>query len=357
MKIGTLIRAYLLILVIGVSFLYPFQEREVSVSTENWAEISSRLNRFIADPVANFDNIKIIEDLSYWTDIYDEINGGSYVKALFSRHFKAEEINESLMDVIYYLLSAYAYPANWSDDYGTKPIISRIIEVIKAKPEWFFKDLVKRDHWKQHLRLTLWDKSLDLRKHLSFLGDPYARQEILGFIELYDSEKRTEVERLEDFLIDPINNFERIRDVYCICSVMYTRDKLYVDKNKNLPDEYFSAGVLEDYIRESPDDKKVKLLIHLITHCIPSGVYPYVFTELGSEMFYEHTELFARSLSEYRIWRSVLYRIHGFLFYRDPGYKKVIERLGKTEFEKKLKEELVFLSGLAQKKYKKIQEN
>lgn len=357
MKIKALIRRYLFILIIGTPFLYPLQEREVSVSTENWNDISTRLSRFLADPVVNFPDMKIIEDLSYWTNIYDEINGGSYIKTLFSRHFKAEDIDESLMDMIYYLLSAYTYPANWWDDYGIKPIIGRILEVIKAKPEWFFKDLVKRDCWKDHLKLILRHNLSDAKSYLDLVSDASTRQEILSFIEIYEDEKRTEVPRLEAFLIDPANNFDKIKDIYSICSVMYIRNMLYLDENKNLAAEYDSVGIIENYIRESPDGEKIKILIHLLLNCNPYGREAYVFAELGSEMFYENTELFARSLSGYRMWRSILYSIHGFLYYRDPGYKKVIGRLGNTEFEKKLREELVFLSSLAQKKHKKIHEN
>ncbi|MDI6699584.1 MAG: hypothetical protein QME85_11730 [Candidatus Saccharicenans sp.] len=357
MKINVLIIRYLFILIICKSFLYPFQEPEVSVTKENWKEISSRLSRFLAAPTANFADIKKIEDLSYWTDVYDEINGGSYIKALFSRHFKVEDIDNTSMEIIYYLLNEFAYPANWWEDYGIKPIIKRIIEITKAKPEWFFEDLVKRDCWKQYLRLILLDGSNELKRFLDFIPSSYSKQEILNFIEIYEEEKRTEVQRLEEFLLNPIDNFELIKNIYCICSVMYTRDKLYIDENKNLPDEYFSAGVIEDYIRESPDEEKIKILIHLILHCIPSGVYPYVLAELGSEMFFEYPELFARSLSVYKRWRSIIYGLKEFIFARDPGYKKVISRLGKTEFEKKLKDELIFLSSLIEKKYGESHEN
>mgnify|MGYP000950799820 CR=1 FL=1 len=344
--------ALIFILIIFVSDLPAFQELNFSDEFKKWEVVSHQLQEFLNDPVANFSEVKKIDDLFYWTNIYVEINGGRYVNELFSRHFKVEDIDSQTLDIIYYLLDKYSCPSNWWNFAGIKPIISRLVEAIEAKPRLFFEDLLKRNDWKKYLKLIALDKDANLNRYCAAVPDPDVRAELLNYLNELEDEKRTEVQRLEEFLKDPENNFDKIKNIYFICSTMAVRDRGYVDENKNLPDEYFSPGIIFDYIKEDPDDRKIEILLHMIAHCTTSGLEPYVITELGAEIFFEYPEIFARGLSEHKNWKSIVYLISAFLFYRDPGYKEIISRLGNTDFENNLKSQLNFLSYLNESKVK-----
>jgi hypothetical protein len=336
----------ILALAIFFSCLYAFPESNVDAEREDWDVISSRLRCFLNDPFTNISDIEKIDDLFYWTMIYTKVYEGGYVNELFSRHFMVNDIDCKALDIIYFLLVEYSCPTNRWEDAGIEPILSRIIEVIKAKPVWFFNDLVKRASWKNFLRLIALDRTVDLNHYCAAVPDPDIRAEILGFLNELEIEKRSEVQRLEEFLKDPVNNFDKIKDIYFLCSVMTVRDRGYVDQNRNLPAEYFSPGFIADYIKEDPDEKKIEILLHIISHCTTPGLETEVIMELGAEVFYEHPGLFARCLSKHRVWRSIVYLISYFLSYRDPGFRKVINGLGNTDFENELKAQLNFLSNL-----------
>lgn len=342
-------RILILTIILSSSYLsaYP-QELDISVEMKKWELIANQLSYFLADPIAGFPDIRKIDDLFYWTSVYVEIYGGDYIEELFSRHFKVKDIDARGLNIIFYLLDKYSFPANTE----IKPIIRRIVEIIKARPEWFFRELVIRPDWKKLLRLITLDKSADLKHYCAVISDSYIKAELLSYLEELEEEKRTEVQRLEEFLIDPIGNFYKIKNIYFLCSTMAIRDRMYVDENKNLPDGYFSPGVIEDYIKENPDEIKVEILLHLISHCTTLGFESYVILELGSEIFFKYPELFARCLSNYQEWRSIVYLVSGFLYYRDPGYNKILSSLGKTEFESELKSQLVFLRSLRVKRQK-----
>jgi len=326
------------------------QESDISFEMKKWEVISNQLRRFLDDPFAAYDEIRKIDDLFYWTNIYVEIYGGRYIEELFSRHFKVEDVDHRALNLIYYLLDKFSLPANNWEHAGIKPIVSRLVEIIKSRPDWFFKELVARPDWKKLLRLIALKRSADLKQCCAVISDPAIRTEVLNLLEELEEEKRTEVQRWEEFLQDPIANFDKIKNIYFLCSVMTVRDRMYVDENKNLPMGYFSPGAIADYIRENPDEQKIEILLHMISHCTTSGVESYVIVELGSEIFFEYPELFSRCLAKYRQWRSIVYLISVFLYYRDPGYNKIISSLGKSKFESELKSQLYFLGPLVEKK-------
>jgi len=337
----------ILILVIAVSILFAFQEPGINSECENWASISNTLRCFLEDPLANYSDLVQIEDLYYWINIYTEIYGGNYLAELFSKHFQVNKIDSQTLDVIFYLLIKYSRPSNWD----IKQITERVIEVIESKPQWFARELINRSDWKEILRLIALNRTSSLKYYFSYIQYQEQRANVLGFLDELEAKKRTEVQRLEEFLKDPVNNFDKIKDIYFICSVMALHDWSYINEDKILPPEHFSPGIIADYIKENPDEKKIDLLIHMISSCTTAGLESEVIMELGSGVFLEHPGLLAKCLSKYKGWRSIVYLISDFLYHKDPGFKKVINSLGNSDFENRLKSQLNFISSVIEKKH------
>jgi len=94
------------------------------------------------------------------------------------------------------------------------------------------------------------------------------------------------------------------------------------------------------------DEKKIEILIHLISHCTTSGHYPEVIMEGGARAFLKYPRLFASCLSKYRGWRSIVYLLSYFLENEDPGLRRLTSILGNTNFECELKGQLAFLNSI-----------
>jgi len=333
-------------LVMPISLSYFIPEPTITSEEENWAFISNVLRCFLEDPMTNYSNIEQIEDLFYWTNIYAEVYDVAYVRELFTRHFQVKKIDSKTLDVIFLLLIKYSWPPNNWDDVGIKPIVSRIVELIEDRPVWFFYELINRSDWKEILRLIALNKTIYLRDYFDYIPDRDPKADILGFLDELENNKKTEVQRLEKFLKDPVNNFDQIKDICFLCSIMALRDWRYINEDKILPPEYFSPGVISDYIETDTDEKKIEILIHLISHCTTGGLEPEVIMETGAKVFLEHPTLFASCLSKSRGWRSIVYLLSYFLNYRDPGFSRLTSILGNTNFEYELKGQLIFLSSI-----------
>lgn len=340
-------------LIVIISLLYAFPKSTLISEEENWLIISNSLQCFLKDPMTNYQRIEEIEDLFYWTNVYVEIYGGDYIRELFARHFQVRDIDSKKLDIILSLLIKYSWPPNW-DDVGMKPIVSRIVEIIKDRPIWFFKELINRLDWKEILRLIALDKTVSLRDY--FVRIPYQdiRAELISALEEIEIEKKTEVQRLEEFLKDPINNFDKIKNIFFLCSAMAIHDWSHINKDKILPEEENSLAIISNFIEEKPDEKKVDILLHLISHCTTWGYEPEIIMELGAKVFVQNPVLFARCLSKHKGWRSILYLISYFLSYEDPGFRTIINRLGNSNFENNLKSQLDFLSFIEEKRIKGI---
>lgn len=339
----------IIFLLIGLS-LAVAEKAEKAGEEENWALISEWLKGFLINPYSNFYLIEKIDDLFYWTTIYVDFFGVDYVNELFSNHFKVKELDKNSLDIIYSLLEKYSYPSNRWERSGIKPIVSRIVEFMRARPDDFLLDLIHRPNRKQILKLIRLDPQFEINLNCFGQANSEAEEEIFRILNELEKEERSQLQRFEEFLKDPVNNFEQVADIYFICSTMARRDRLYVNENKILPDEYFSPGVIEDYLRKDPDERKIRILIHLISSCTTPGVESYVIAELGSEIFVENPKLFARVLKQNRAWRSIIYLISDLIYSRDPGFKSLQEKLGNEEFELLLKDQLKFLSKVIEKR-------
>ncbi len=313
---------------------------------ESWVTISNRLNCFLSDPISNLPLIEGIEDLEYWTLIYCSITKKDYLSDVVSKHFSANDIDEVKLDAIFRLLKIYASSTSYE---RLKPIISRIIDISSTQPEWFARNLLLRDDWRWITRLiikadieNIIGPRKGLRDILSGLGDNESKNKFIElFVEL-DTEDKNMIEGFNEFMKDPSANLDKIASVYNICSLMSRHDDIHLDEDKILGPKYNSILVLQSWIRQDTNERKIKVLFHLLNRC-DSAYHQEVMISTSIDLFFEHQDLFISALKKEPHWRLIMLNLSFFLYDRDKEFVRSISNLGSSDFEAKMKSQLEFL--------------
>lgn len=331
---------------LSISFFRMLAQESRNSEEEAWTMISSDLECFLIDPVANFHLIKRVDNLNYWTFVYRNLKGNNYLEKLFSKQFSISDIDETKLGVILHLLKAFSSPTSYR---ALEPIISRIIEISSAKPEWFARNLLLRDDWREIARLIIKadiENILGQRKGLidilSDLKDPEITEELKDLFNELDNEKRNEFDRFEEFMKDPAGNLDKIKDIYNLCAVMGNRDMLYLDEHKVLRPENNSILLLQDWIKKDTDERKIKVLFHLMNHC-DSAYHSEVIGGIAEDVFLECQPKFVSALKNEPNWRSIMLAVSYGLYYKDKELKRTLCTLGNSDFEMRMKSQLEFL--------------
>lgn len=334
------------ICVLGAHPLPIFPQDSPNPESEAWDRVSGLLGRFQIDPVANFPLIKEIDQLSYWTMIYDEIKGVNFLIDLFSKHFPAADIDERRLNVVFFMLKAYTSPTSYE---APRPVISRIIEIAKSRPEWFARNLLLREDWKDITRLML-EADIEsrsgerkgLREILIGLKDQDTENQLLGFFHDLDSEKQNELARFDEFLKDPAGNLGKLGNIYNVCSTMGRHDDLRIDKNRILQPEDNSIIILEKWIKKDMDTGKIRVLFYLMTHC-DSAYHEEFMGDVVQDVFLEHYPLFIAALESEPNWRSIIFSLSYGLLPSERYTHKTAPIPGNTGMEMKIRAQLEFL--------------
>jgi len=302
----------------------------------------------MADPIAGFPLLKQIDDLSYWTMIYNRQHGKSYVRELFLKHFSIADINKNELEIIFYLLEAYSSPASYE---LLKPIIARILEISSAKPEWFSRSLLGREDWRAILKLLVeagvestTQRREGLRDIPTYL-DRRKGEQVADFFRELDNEEESELGRFEEFLKDPAGNLDRVANIYNLCATLNRYEMLHLDERGWLQDENNSTLILEDWIKTKTTEKKIQVLFHLFTHCI-SPYHKEELIDTAITVLYEHPTLFVSALKCEPKWRSIIAGISNYLPDSEEHFTKTISVLGNSDMETKIKSQLEFLGKI-----------
>ncbi len=328
---------------------YPSVPTNIDNSeSETWSLISNYLDRFMGDPITGFQLLKQIDDLSYWTIIYGRQFKKSYVRELFSAHFAVDGIDQTKLGIIFHLLKAYSSPSSYE---LPKPIISRILEISTAKPEWFSRNLLERKDWRVILRLIVESEiegttgyGKKLRDIFTFL-DKTKGKEVLDFLEELETENQTELRRFNEFMEDPAGNLDKIADIYNLCATLNQYDMRHLDENGVLQRKDDSILILEDWIKNETSKIKIEVLFQLFTHCIS----PYHREELidtAIAVLFEHPALFVSALKCEPKWRSIILGLSNYLPDANEHFVETMSILGDSEMEMKVKSQLEFLGKI-----------
>jgi hypothetical protein len=300
------------IFVLGAHSLPIIPQDSPNPESEVWNRVSGILGRFLIDPMANFHLLRDIDQLSYWTMIYDEIKGTRYLADLFSKHFTAAGIDEGRLDMIFFMLKAYTSPTSYG---APKPVISKIVEIASSRPEWFARNLLLRQDWRDITRLMLEadisvisGERTGLREILTGLKDQDTQSQFLGFFHDLDSEKQNELARFGEFLKDPARKLDDLRTIYDLGLAIGKYDGLHIDETGTLQTKDNSILILEKWIENDADTRKVRVLYYMMTHC-DDGYPSLLMEEVAQDVFLEHYPLFIAALENEPNWRSVVFSL------------------------------------------------
>jgi len=331
---------------IAIFFIPLFSLNIPNSEEETWMMISSYLDCFLNDPVTNLPLLERIDDLYYWTLIYNKIKEKSVLCELFSKQFQVSEIDELKLDVIFCLLKAYSYPSSYQIP---KPIISRIIEISSIKPDWFARNLLIRDDRRELIRLIvradieyILGQRKGLKEILSGLGDHELKKELMELLNELDEEEQKEFARLDEFMKDPAGNLDEIKDIYNLCSIMGRYDDLYVDENKTLWPKNNSVLILQEWIKDDTDEKKIKVLFYIMNHC-DSAYHSEVINSIAFELLLKRQPLFVTVMKDNQRWRMIMLRLIYDIYSWERHFNRTINIPGNSDFEVKIRSQLEFL--------------
>lgn len=316
--------------------------------SETWSLISNYLDRFMADPTTGFPLLKQIDDLSYWTIIYNRHYGKRYIRELFSTHFAIAGIDNIKLDIIFYLLKAYSSPASYE---LPKPIIARILEISAAKPEWFSRNLLDRKDWRVILRLMVEadvESTTGPREGLKDIPaylDKRRGGEVVDFFSELDHEEKNELGRFEEFMKDPSGNLDRVANIYNLCATLNQYEMLHLDEKGWLQKKDNSTLILEDWIKDETTEKKIQVLFHLLKHCI-SPYHREELTDTAIAVLFKHPVLFVSALKNEPKWRSIISGLSNYLPDSNEHFIKTMSMLGNSDIEMKIKSQLEFLGKI-----------
>jgi len=332
----------------AISSLLSFPINNDDSESETWSLISNYLDRFMADPAAGFPLLEKIDDLSYWTVIHNRHHRKSYVSELFSTQFEIADIDRLELDIVFYLLKAYTSPASYE---FPKPIIARIIDISKAKPEWFSRNLIARGDWRTLLRLMVEaDKESTAGPREAGISvaaylDKRMSREVVDFFNELDNEKKSELGRFEEFMMDPSGNLNKVENIYNLCSTLNQYEMLHLDENGWLQDKDNSTLTLENWILSETNEKKVQVLFHLLTHCI-SAYHREELTDTAITVLFEHPVLFVSTLKNEPKWRSIIGGLSDYLPDANEHFVKTMSMLGNSDMDMKVRSQLEFLGKM-----------
>jgi hypothetical protein len=336
----------LLALVSGISLILPWNASNSEAN--NWVTISSYFERFLEDPEANFFLLEKIEDLYYWTGVYEELNEKDYVEQVLSKQFQANDIDATRIHILFSLLLKYSSPSVY---YGPiRGLVRRIVDIAREKPEWFAGELLKRPDHKEILRLAVYadiDSILKerqgLKEVLSNMSSPELVKMVTSCLQDIENEERTQLQYFELFVEEPAGYYERIKDVHNLCSMMGKYDSKHRNENKVLQPEDNSILRICQWVSRDTDENKLSILLHLLCHC-DSAYHGEVAVGCAEKIFMEDPRLFARTLEKQKYWRSIVLKLSCYMGSSEK--ELVIKRLGGTEYEERLKDVLIFLSNI-----------
>ncbi len=308
-----------------------------------WTRNSSYLDAFLADPIANLSILERMDDWYYWTLVYGNMKGIPFMmRELFSNKLPANNADEAQLDAIFRLLKAYSSPLSYE---LKRPIISRTIEIASNRPEWFARNLLSRDDWKEILRLIVKEISRSiirgdvenssvmrggLKNVLLDLEDGENKKKLMDSFAEIENEERKDSEKLSEFIRDPSQGLDRIDGIYDLCGTM---GPMYLSN---------SFDLLTSWIAKEPDEYKVAVLFHFMTHC--DGAYHLeIMVDLAVDFFLGHMPLVVPALKRTRNWKWIVLFVSYWLCEEDEEFKSTINALGSTEFEIKIRSQLEFL--------------
>jgi hypothetical protein len=328
-----------------------FAQNSLVSESVTWLRVSNYLDCFLVDPVKNFALIEGVNELEYWTLIYNQIRNKNYLYELFSTRFSVSDIDEAKLGVIFHLLKAYTSLAAY---HFPKPIISRIIEISAARPDWFGRKLLLRKDWREITRLIMAadtgsfeGQKRGLRETLSDVHNQDIKNELTSFFNELENEKKSEIIRFEEFMKDPAANLDRISDIYNLCATMNEYEVDHLDENKVLLPKYNSLLVLGEWIKCEINEKKIKVLFHLLNHC-SSAYHEDMLMDIAITIFFEHEPIFVLALKDEPTRRSIIAGLSDFLPDRKEHFSKTLGILGSSEIELKIRSQLEFLAKISE---------
>jgi len=267
--------------------------------------------------------------------VYSKIKGIGFVtRELFSKKLLAKDADEARLDAIFRILKAYSSPLSYE---LMRPIISRIVEIASNRPGWFVQNLLSRADWKEILRLIVrgdieYFSGMrgGLQDILCDIEDSGQKKKLMdSFSEIGDEEQR-DSEKLTEFIRDPSKGLDVIRGIYDLCHAM---GPMHANS---------SFDILVSWITKEPDKKKLDVLFYLMSHC--DGAYHReILNDIAVRILLRHQPLFVSAMETTANWRWIIYIISGTLYEEDKEFRSILETLGNTEIEKKIKAQLKFL--------------
>jgi len=309
-------------------FVFVLGLSQIGISTFLRADDNQEtrtLEEFLNDPVLTFERIKGMSDLCNEIMKYDldtirqECRQESYLDKLFSRHFK--EIDDRKMEIVIYLF------LNLGACQGD--ILNKTTAAFVLRPKIFVKALESTPEWKTIIEDISREWS-SFSPGLDGLGSTEFEIAVKEYAAILHGERAQRERDIEAFFNDPVACFDRVKDLDDIC--------FWIGRYEN---QHYKAGVQRelffDALFDGPfknvDEKKLRIMIHLVLHCGP-GIQGESLADRVAKVFRVQPRLFVRVLEESAGWRKVIDQLSG-LGWTD--FAKGLEGLGNTEFEKEIK--------------------
>jgi len=344
-----------LVLLSLFSFLFAYEFGQKA--DEKRREVLESLKLFLLDPEANFSRIEKVDDLNYWTMIYELIEGENYVEKLFFGQFKVSNIDENRFNIICSLLLKYSIDPN--PYYGPiAVIVDRLAEIMQSRAEWFFDNLVKQPEWTEIIRF-IWARNRDkLLENIDGLKDTNRKKELLQYLDYLKEELNEEYKWFELFLKEPGKYASEAKNIHNWGRIIGRYEQNHLDEKKTLLPQNNPILILSEWISDNMDETKIKVLLILLQH-LTSGYHAEVISDLGAKVFMEHPQLFINGLKDYRHWKFLLFRIshdvYYYIYIKEKNLGDIIRSIGSGRFEEEVKEELRFMIGLVSEQIGKIE--
>jgi hypothetical protein len=324
---------------------------------ENRREVLETLKIFLADPEGNFSKIEKVDDLNYWTMIYELIEGENYVEELLSGQFKASDIDENRLNIICSLLLKYSFSPNPYDG-PIAVIVDRLSDIMQSRPEWFFDNLVRQPEWKEIIRF-IWAKNRDkLWENINGLKETNRKKELLQYLDYLKEELNEEYKWFELFLKEPGKYACEAKNIHNWGRIIGYYEQNHLDEKKTLLPKSNPILILSEWISDNTDETKIKVLLILLQH-LTSGYHAEVISDLGAKLFIEHPQLFINGLKDHRHWKFLLFRISYDIYYniyiKKKNLEDILRNIGSSRFEDEVREELSFMVGLVSEQIRKIE--
>lgn len=320
---------------LAMLFIPLLSQDSLNPEEVTWTRNSSCLDAFLADPMTYLPVLEGMDDSYYWTLVYSNIKGIRFVmRELFSKKLLANDSNEAKLDAIFRILKAYSSPLSYE---LIRPIISRIIEIASNRSGWFVRNLLSRDDWREILRLIIRGDIEHfsgmrggLKDILFDIEDSENKKKLMDSFAEIENEERKDSEKLSEFIRDPSKGLDGIEGIYDLC---HTMGPMYTNN---------SFDILVTWITKEPDEKKLTVLFHLMSHC--DGAYHReMLNDVTVRFFLKQKPLFVSALKKTANWRWIIYIISGTLYEEDKEFISILRTLGNTEIEIKVRAQLEFL--------------